>query len=259
MILVLTRLMSFAGRHWLRLFIIGVALFLLSDKQVSFNLRLGTPQRIKTIAPGGNLEPAGVPLPAPAANYESPVLTDAEPTAEPLANEATRAPEKASFLERFNLFGSSEPSKYDRLTRKEEQVIAAFIRRFSNVAQAEQEKFGIPASITLASALLHGQAGEAPAAKNYLNYFDLGCQDDWAGPTGRISGQCVRAYENAWTSFRDHSLYVTSGKFSAMTQFSETDYRRWAAGLDELGFSGSDDLAEQLLRTVDRFQLFRFD
>jgi hypothetical protein len=44
-----------------------------------------------------------------------------------------------------------------------------------------------------------------------------------------------------------------------MTQFSETDYRRWAAGLDELGFSGSDDLAEQLLRTVDRFQLFRFD
>lgn len=256
---VLTRLMSFAGRHWLRLLIIGVALFLLSDKQVNFNLRLGTPQPLKTTAPGGNPEPARTPLSAPAANHEKPVLTDVGPGAEPSADGPSTAPEKASFLERFNLFGSSEPSKYDRLIRKEEQVIAAFIRRFSNVAQAEQEKFGIPASITLASALLHGQAGDAPAAKSYLNYFDLGCQENWRGPTGGISGRCVRAYENAWTSFRDHSLYVTSGKFSAMTQFGETDYRRWAAGLEELGFNGSDDLAEQLLRTVDRFQLFRFD
>ena len=247
MTLVFNRLVSFAGRHWLRLFIIGVALFLLSDKQVNFNLRLGAPPPAKHTAP------APTPAPAPAANYEQPILTDAEP--KPVA----QAPEKAGFLERFNLFGSSEPSKYDRLTRREEPIIAAFIRRFSNVAQAEQEKFGIPASVILASALLHGQAGDAPAAKTYQNYFALGCEDDWSGATGRVSGQCVRSYENAWTSFRDHSLYVTSGKFSAMTQFSETDYRRWAAGLEELGFNGTDDLAEQLLRTIDRYQLFRFD
>lgn len=259
MTLIFNRLMSFAGRHWLRLLIIGGALFLLSDKQVNFNLRLGAPPPTKITAPGGNPKPARSPAPAPAANHEKPILTDAESVAEPLANAPTKVPEKAGFLERFNLFGSSEPSKYDRLTRKEEQVIAAFIRRFSNVAQAEQEKFGIPASVTLASALLYGQAGDAPAAKNYLNYFDLGCQDDWSGATGRVSGQCVRSYENAWTSFRDHSLYITSGKFSAMVQFSETDYRRWAAGLEELGFNDSDDLAEQLLRTVDKFQLFRFD
>lgn len=245
--------MSFAGRHWLRLLIIGVALFLLSDKQVNFNLRLGAPPPAKTVAPAGS--PARVPLPAPAVNYDKPVLSDAELPTQPLV----KAPEKAGFLERFNLFGSGEPSRYDQLTRKEEQVIAAFIRRFSNVAQAEQEKFGIPASITLAGALLHGQAGDAPAAKAYLNYFALGCQDEWLGATGRVAGQCVRSYENAWTSFRDHSLYITSGKFSAMTQFSETDYRRWAAGLEELGFNDADDLAEQLLRTIDRYQLFRFD
>jgi hypothetical protein len=249
--LVFNRLVSFAGRHWLRLLIIGVALFLLSDKQVNFNLRLGAPPPAKTITPAG--KPAETPALAPAANHEQPVLTDAEP--KPVA----QTPEKAGFLERFNLFGSGEPSKYDRLTRQEEQVIAAFIRRFSNVAQAEQEKFGIPASITLANALLHGQAGDAPAAKTYLNYFALGCEDDWSGATGRVSGRCVRSYENAWTSFRDHSLHVTSGKFSAMRQFSETDYRRWAAGLEELNFNATDDLAEQLLRTIDRFQLFRFD
>ena len=247
----LHRLVSFAGRHWLRLLIVGVALFLLSDKQVNFNLRLGAPSAPKTVTPA----PAHAPAAAPAANHERPVLTDAEPE----KPAAARAPEKAGFLERFNLFGSSEPSAYDRLTRREEQVIAAFVRRFSNVAQVEQEKFGIPASIILASALLHGQAGEAPPAKTYLNYFALGCQDEWSGATGRIGGRCVRAYENAWTSFRDHSLYLTSGKYEAMTQFSETDYRRWAAGLQELGFNDNDDLAKQLLQTIDRYQLFRFD
>lgn len=244
---------SFAGRHWLRLLIIGVALFLLSDKQVNFNLRLGAPPPAKTGTP--NTHPAQRPAPAPAANPEKPVLTDAEPSVAPVA----KTSEKAGFLERFNLFGAGEPSRYDRLTRKEEKVVAAFIRRFSNVAQAEQEKFGIPASVTLASALLYGQAGDASAAKTYLNFFALGCQDEWSGATGRVAGQCVRSYENAWTSFRDHSLYVTSGKFSAMTQFSETDYRRWAAGLEELNFNNTDDLAEQLLRTIDRFQLFWFD
>ncbi|TXF88517.1 hypothetical protein FUA23_14630 [Neolewinella aurantiaca] len=249
----LSRLMSFAGRHWLRLLIIVGALVLLSDKQVNFNLRLGAPSPAKTVVPNGRTEPAGGG--SPEQNSEKPILTESEPVSDPVV----RAPEKAGFLERFNLFGSDKPDKYDELTRREEQVIAAFIRRFSNVAQAEQEKFGIPASITLANALLHGQAGEAPAARSYLNYFALGCHDEWSGSTGRVAGQCVRAYENAWTSFRDHSLYITSDKYSALTQFSETDYRRWAAGLEELGFNDSDELAEQLLRTIDKFQLFRFD
>lgn len=249
---VLSRSLSFVGRHWLRLLIIVAALVMLSRKQVNFNVRLGTPA-----VPTEN--PAALPgdpaAPLPAANTERPVLTEA-PSSAPVAT----VEEKAGFLERFNLFGgASEPSHYDVLIRQEEQVIAAFIRRFSNVAQTEQEKFGIPASITLANALLHGRAGQGPAALEHHNFFHLPCGKDWPGATGREAGRCIRAYENAWTSFRDHSLFITSGNFSPMTQFSATDYRRWAAGLEELGFNKTDDLAKQLLQTIDRYQLFRFD
>ena len=254
----LSRTASFAGRHWLRLLIIGGALFLLSQKQVAFNVQLGKP------APGAvpaSTSPSTVPngqptAPLPAvAPEQRPVLTEKAPA--PVA--AAPVEEKAGFFDRFNFFGSDEPSAYDRLTRHPEDKVAAFLRRFSNVAQAEQEKFGVPASIVLASALLYGQAGEAPGARELQNYFGLGCSDDWPGTTGRAGGRCLRAYENAWTSFRDHSLYLTSGKFEPLTQFSETDYRRWAAGMEELGFNGTDDLAEQLTRTIDRYQLFRFD
>lgn len=246
---VLSGLMSFAGRHWLRLLIAGCALVLLSNKQVNFNIRLGTP------APGESHHPVQAPssVPAAVANPETPVLTE-KGHAEPLAAKA-----KAGIFDRLNIFGDDAPDGYDLLTRQDERTIEAFIRRFSNVAQAEQDKFGVPASITLAGALLFGQAGEAAEAKSHQNFFALGCADGWSGPTARVGGRCYRSYENAWTSFRDHSLYITSDRYALMTQFSETDYRRWAAGLEELGFNNTDDLAEQLLRTIDRYQLFRFD
>ncbi|MEM1358834.1 MAG: glucosaminidase domain-containing protein, partial [Bacteroidota bacterium] len=153
----------------------------------------------------------------------------------------------------------NELSFYDQLTRVEDREVAAFLRRFSNVAQAEQDKFGIPPSITLASALLHARAGKTDAAVRYQSFFSLSCGEDWPGPTARAKGRCIRSYESAWTSFRDHSLYVTSGKFSPLLQFGETDYRRWAAGLEELGFNETENLAEQLLRTIDHYQLFQFD
>ena len=243
----ISRIASFAGRHWLRLLIIGGALFLLSQKQVAFNVQLGRPA-------GAPSTPAALPADAPPPAPEQPSVLTEVPPAEPVVAE-----QKAGFFERFNLFGSSEPSAYDQLTRLEEEKVAAFLRRFGNVAQAEQEKYGIPSSIILANALLHGRAGTHPVAGKYENHFALPCGDDWPGATGKVGGVCYRAYENAWTSFRDHSLYLTAGRFEPLTQFGETDYRRWAAGMEELGYAGTDDLATQLLRTIDRYQLFRFD
>lgn len=232
---------GFIGRHWLRILIVGFALFVLTRKQVNFNIKLG--------------EPGSVPVEAPVA---APV---APPTALSDAKVIPPEPkEEKGFLSQFNLFGGGDDiTLYDGLGRVEESTVEAFLRRFSNVAQAEQDKFGIPASITLANALLQTAAGTTEAATSHNNFFALTCTNDWVGMTGSTGAGCVRAYESAWTSFRDHSLYLTSGKFSPLTQFSETDYRRWAAGMEELEFNDTDDLARQLVRTVDRYQLFRFD
>ncbi|MTB53198.1 glucosaminidase domain-containing protein [Lewinella sp. W8] len=236
---VLHQLLGFALRHWLRLLIVGCALILLTKKQVNFNVRLGSPD--------------SGPVPekmAPASLNEEPsVLTDASPEAS-----------GGSLLDRLNVFGTKdELDPYELLTRTDEQQIEAFIRRFSNVAQAEQGKFGIPASVILANALLQSQAGTSGVATDYVNYFHLPCTTDWPGTRARAHNQCFRRYETAWTSFRDHSLYITQGDFARMRQFGETDYRRWAAGLQELKFNDNPKLAEQLVRTIDRWQLFRFD
>ena len=238
----LTRLARFAGRHWLRLIVIGCALFLLSQKQINFNLRLGSPPAETT--------PAGMPDRAgdPAAENAEPIILTEEQTA------------SSGFLDRFNFFGGGgEATLFDLLVQQDEAAVEAHLTRFSNVAQAEQEKFGVPASVTLAASLLYSRGGMATAAGELNNFFGLDCTGDWSGATGRAGGKCLRRYENAWTSFRDFSLYVTSDKFRPMKQFGPNDYRRWAAGLEELGFNSTEDLAGQLQRTIDKYQLFRFD
>ncbi|MEO0731501.1 MAG: glucosaminidase domain-containing protein [Bacteroidota bacterium] len=235
----LSTLVTFVARHWLRLLIAVFALVLFTRKQVNLNVRLGAPT--PTVTPTKPLNPA----PAEAAS---------------LLSDATPAPEKPGFFERFNLFGGSdEPDYFTQLSRVDEREVANFLRRFSNVAQAEQEKFGIPASITLGVALLYGKAGQHPAARDHNAYFALPCGADWPGTTAQVNGACLRTYTTAWTGFRDFSLYLTSGKYTALGQFNSTDYQRWAAGLEELGFNATEDLAGQLLRTVDKYQLFRFD
>ncbi|WP_116125475.1 glucosaminidase domain-containing protein [Lewinella sp. IMCC34183] len=241
----LTRLTAFAGRHWLRIGLIGCALLLFSQKQIDFNVRLGHP--------GPDALPAANPdglAPAPVVDTEEPLL---------MSESRPSVAEAGGFFSRFNFFGSATPDRFEELSLRSSGEVDAFVTRFRHVAEAEQEKFGIPVSITLATGLLYSRAGQAAGAREANNYFGLGCGSDWAGPTGRAAGDCIRSYETAWTSFRDFSLYLSSGPYAQLAQFGPRDYHRWAAGMQELGFNANGNLASELQRTIDRFQLFRFD
>ena len=240
----LTRLTAFAGRHWLRLGLVGCALFLLSQKQVNFNVRLGQPEH-------------HAPLPASHPDSAAPVVEDTPSTY--YTDQGAEAPRSGGFFSRFNFFGGGEPDLYERLTGQGDSEVDAFLERFAHVAQAEQEKFGIPASVTLATGLLYSRGGKAALVRELNNYFHLPCGSDWQGATGRAEGECLRRYETAWTSFRDFSLTLTTGEYARLSAFGPRDYRRWSAGMEELGFQGNDKLASELQRTIDRYQLFRYD
>ncbi len=97
---------------------------------------------------------------------------------------------EGGFFSRFDFFGgAAEPADhYTQLVQRGDAGVDAFLTRFGHVAQAEQEKFGIPASVTLATALLYSRAGTAAGTRTHNNYFALGCTADWNGTTGRVGG-----------------------------------------------------------------------
>ena len=252
------RTASFAGRHWLQLCFAGLALFLLTQRQIAFNVSFGgsgqpVPTDYRPPAPTPEERPTAPASDLSELNDEPTLMTEAEPA--PVVAEAS-----GGFFSRLNIFSSAEEATLsEQLQTVSDAEVRTFIRRFSHVAQAEQEKFGIPASIVLASGLLHSKAGTGTGIEAFNAYFDLPCDEEWRGSTGRVAGTCVRAYQNAWTAFRDHSLYLTSGRYQRLTQFGPNDYRRWALGMEELGVSSEEDFAAQLLGVVDRWQLFQYD
>ena len=284
---VLNGLTAFVGRHWLRIAIIGVALFLANRKQLNVNVRLGgdgVVPRTNALANTGGPVTEGEPSyqgKATASLIASLFDGDA-PSAprEEAAALAALAPEKPSLLSRLNPFNSSGEAEssvevptaapapappygntelYDQLLHTGHQSTEAFVARFAHVAQAEQNKYGIPASIVLANGLLHSQAGQSQSAQGINSYFNIPCGLDWEGDYRRDATQCTRRYETAWLAFRAHSEYITTGRYAPMTQFTPTDYRRWAVGLQELGFNKTPNLAAQLIAIVENNGLTRYD
>ena len=60
-----------------------------------------------------------------------------------------------------------------------------YIKRYSGLAVEQREKYGIPASITLAQGLLESGAGQSSLAREANNHFGIKCGNAWKGKTVR--------------------------------------------------------------------------
>jgi hypothetical protein len=141
-----------------------------------------------------------------------------------------------------------------------------YIERFAPLAVAEMEKFGIPASITLAQALLESNAGESSLAQEANNHFGIKCISKSCAP-----GHCINhkdeshkdffvKYENIWASFRDHSNFLAKGKrYAGLFKLDRSDYAAWAKGLKEAGYASDRQYAEKLITLINNLELDRFD
>ncbi len=142
--------------------------------------------------------------------------------------------------------------------------VKAYIRRFRKVARVEMEKFGIPASIKMAQALIESRAGSSKLAQAANNHFGIKCFSKSCK-----KGHCInfsddhhkdffRIYATAWESWRAHSLLLTQGRYRQLLDHG-TDYRKWASGLKALGYATDPDYAQALIQTIETFQLWRLD
>lgn len=246
----ITLLAQFLKVHWFKISLVAFLLFLIFKKDVSFTINLNAPTPTETTMP-----PARQPL------QQDPPPKREKFTEKAKQQRMTPAPE-TGVLDRFDfssILGGSDQQLKDELFRLDPEVVGAYLQRFGRVARDEQKKFGIPASIILANALLHSQAGKNEASKRANNHFGLACTEDWMGEKWESDGNCYRHYENAWTSFRDHSFFLTTGKFSELRQLGPTDYKAWAEAMEDKDYTQSDDLADQLIEVIERWKLYDLD
>ncbi len=139
-----------------------------------------------------------------------------------------------------------------------------YIAKYSSLAVAEMERTGVPASITLAQALVESGAGRSELAVHANNHFGLKCHEEWDGETyfkdDDKAKECFRAFASAEESYRSHSDFLRGReRYQTLFDLDPTDYKAWAKGLRQAGYATDRRYADKLITLIEDFQLYRFD
>ena len=138
-----------------------------------------------------------------------------------------------------------------------------YINQYKSLAIDQMKKYRIPASITLAQALLESGAGQSDLARNSNNHFGIKCHD-WAGRKVYHDDDqredCFRVYKSVRDSYEDHSIFLTSHqRYAGLFRLNPTDYVAWARGLKMAGYATSSTYADKLINIIESYNLDRLD
>ena len=148
------------------------------------------------------------------------------------------------------------------IAAKRERV-QRYIRRHAAAAQREMEVNNIPASITLAQALLESNAGDSKLAVNSNNHFGIKCRAKCLGCTCRNYGDdsrydMFRVFESVAESFAEHSRLLNTPRYAKLKQYGN-DYVKWAHGLKSCGYATDPRYGHKLVTIIENLGLHRYD
>ena len=139
-----------------------------------------------------------------------------------------------------------------------------YIEQYKDIAIKEMKRTGIPASITLAQAILESNSGESVLAKKSNNHFGIKCKLEWKGETvfhdDDAKQECFRAYPNVNSSFKDHSDFLKNRpNYAALFQLDPVDDSAWAYGLKKAGYATASDYPKKLLKVIEDNELSQYN
>jgi hypothetical protein len=140
----------------------------------------------------------------------------------------------------------------------------AYIAQYKAIAMKEMKRTGVPASITLAQAILESNSGESNLAKKHNNHFGIKCKSDWTGAKAYqdddAKQECFRAYETAEVSFKDHSNFLKNRpNYVDLFLLDPVDDTAWAYGLKKAGYATAADYPKKLLKIIDDYELAQYN
>ena len=143
-------------------------------------------------------------------------------------------------------------------------LIHEYINTYKNIAMVEMQRYGIPASITLAQAILESGSGQGRLARHARNHFGIKCHYDWEGETithdDDAKGECFRKYEHPEASFEDHSQFlVNRSRYAFLFTLKAGDYKGWAYGLKKAGYATDPGYPQKLLLLIKKYELHQYD
>ena len=160
----------------------------------------------------------------------------------------------------------------------------AFINEIAPLAQADMQKTGIPAALTIAQAILESGWGRSDLAKNAHNLFGMKKNlsgNTWPGSTWDGKRVCTkdtkevystgaatvsaefRVYNNYAESVSDHSAYLAGAKNGNALRYPGlvgcTDYRKAAQIVKDGKYATAPDYVDKICRIVEQYGLGKYN
>ena len=150
------------------------------------------------------------------------------------------------------------------VTAKERQTREEYVEKYKAIAIAHMERYGIPASITMAQGILESDSGNSRLSRSSNNHFGIKCKKSWTGERvyhdDDAKGECFRAYPSVEASYQDHADFLDqSPRYDSLFAYSADDYRSWARGLKACGYATAPDYAERLVKIIESMKLYLLD
>jgi len=154
--------------------------------------------------------------------------------------------------------------KLQRTSKKLNKHRLNYIRKYAPLAVREMHLYKIPASITLAQGLLESANGRSQLALRSNNHFGIKCHKGWRGQRvyhdDDTKRECFRKYTYVATSYRDHSLFLTTrNHYKPLFKLGKRDYKAWAKGLRKAGYATDKKYPKKLIDIIKLYELYKFD
>ena len=153
---------------------------------------------------------------------------------------------------------------FGAFAQSQTKVTTDYINKYKGIAISEMNRTGIPASITLAQAIVESASGESNLAKQANNHFGIKCKTEWTGEKmykdDDMKNECFRVYENADSAFIDHSNFLKYRPYYAsLFELDPVDDTAWAYGLKKAGYATEKDYPNILLKVIDMYELSQYN
>lgn len=139
-------------------------------------------------------------------------------------------------------------------------VVIDYINKYKELAIAEMQRTGVPASIKLAQGIHETSAGQSELVKKSNNHFGLKCKAEWTGMTvshtDDAPNECFRKYEDPKDSYKDQSNYLkNTARYSFLFNLDPTDYKGWAYGLKKAGYATNPKYSQIIIKLIEDYDL----
>ena len=142
----------------------------------------------------------------------------------------------------------------------------SFIEQYAPIAIEQQQKYGIPASVTLAQMALESKWGTSKMAVNDHNYFGIKASRRWleAGRPYNLYDDdkknekfCV--FGDVLESIEYHSTLLMSERYKPCRSFPSDDWYHWLVSIKACGYATSNSYVQKCVSIIKTHRLFRYD